>query len=377
MKKISSSIILMVIVLVLSVSTVFAQGSILETPNVKIVIDGNIGKYDDVPISVDGRTLLPLRALLTNLGVQNDNEHIAWNSLDSSVTIKKDAANIYLKVGSISATINGEESKLDVSPINYKGKVYIPTRFIAQALGKKVIWDESAKSVLIRDEKDFNKIKDILDKSTAASEKNSKFKFNMDGKVSMSNSGKDMDINLTGSGEFDKNNKIMHMLMSMVSSQLPQKMELDYYFSNKAIAMKNPLTNEWQKIEMPQAQLDKMFANNYNSQLKATETLCAGLVLQNSVNPDEFVLKGDVYMEELLKTLDTTSSTTSVLQGIEFEKYNLEVTINKNTNLVTKETVNVTMNVTAAGVKASITEFVNMTFDYNSNFEIAVPKEVQ
>ena len=46
--------------------------NVVESPNVKIVIDGKIGTYTDMPIIVNGRTLLPLRAVLSNMGVLND-----------------------------------------------------------------------------------------------------------------------------------------------------------------------------------------------------------------------------------------------------------------------------------------------------------------
>lgn len=56
--------------------TAFAQTSVTPVPQVKININGTIRTYTDVPINANGRTLLPLRAVLVDLGVQNDNDHI-------------------------------------------------------------------------------------------------------------------------------------------------------------------------------------------------------------------------------------------------------------------------------------------------------------
>lgn len=137
----------------------FADGNIMESAEIKIIIDGKAGTYANVPISVNGSTLLPLRELAVNLGVPNDDGHIIWNGLESSVTLIKDAIKIYLKVGSGKATINGTETSLDAAPVEYKDKVYIPARFIAQSFGKKVDWDEKTNSVIISE--NGNAVKEV------------------------------------------------------------------------------------------------------------------------------------------------------------------------------------------------------------------------
>lgn len=63
-----------------------AGNSITERPDINIIIDGVKGTYTNTPIIVNGRTLLPLRELLTNLGVSNDDQHILWNGRENSVT---------------------------------------------------------------------------------------------------------------------------------------------------------------------------------------------------------------------------------------------------------------------------------------------------
>ena len=166
----------------------------------KIVIDGKIGTYTDTPIIVDGRTLLPLRAVLSNIGVINDDQHIVWNSSERSVTVYKDSTKIYLKVDSNTAYVNDAPITLDVSPVIYNNRTYIPARFVAQSLGKKVVWDGSLQSILIRDEQEFNRIKDILDKIECLDESYPKSKFNTDMKMNIDQSGSENGFKLEFAG---------------------------------------------------------------------------------------------------------------------------------------------------------------------------------
>jgi len=132
-------------------SIVYAEDEIVEVPEIKVIINGKNVTFSDVIISSKGRTLLPLRALLTNLGVQNDDEHIIWNSSEKSVTIIKDSIKIKLFQGNNLAYVNDVPIILDVPPIGYSknGRTYIPARFVAQSLGKIVDWDSNTKSVII------------------------------------------------------------------------------------------------------------------------------------------------------------------------------------------------------------------------------------
>lgn len=99
--------------------------------------------------------MLPLREVLTNLGVQNDDQHIIWNSRDQSVTVIKDTIQIYLKVGDENAKINDKPVIVDAAPVNYNSRVYIPARFIAEALGMKVNWDIDSKTISIQSTKEI------------------------------------------------------------------------------------------------------------------------------------------------------------------------------------------------------------------------------
>jgi len=66
---------------------------------------------------------------------------------------------IYLRIGDINLYIidglDQEIVKMDVAPFIKNSRTFVPLRFVAEALGKKVLWQESTQTVIITD--NFNK----------------------------------------------------------------------------------------------------------------------------------------------------------------------------------------------------------------------------
>ena len=142
----------------------------LELSNIKIVMDGRLTKFNDVPVSVASNTLLPLREMLVKLGVPNDDEHIKYNNEEKSVTVSYEGVSIYLSVGSKTAYVDSEPILLNVAPLLYSKnqKIYIPFRFVAEAIGKKVVWDGSSRTIYVCSEASYDNVRTILKKSDEA-----------------------------------------------------------------------------------------------------------------------------------------------------------------------------------------------------------------
>ena len=270
-----------------------AAGKIIESPDIKIAIDGKIGQYTDVSILQDGRTLLPLRAILENLGVQNDDEHIIWEPKDRSITVYKDSKRIFLQVGNNEAEVDESNIQLDVPPIIYKNRTYIPARFVAESLGKKVVWDGKTKSVLIKDPASFDEVNKILTKSEEAMKNVKKAKMNM--KVDRKeNIGESSSVSVSGEVkmEVDKANKIGHMVMNLKTMGINVTME--YYYNNNIQYMKGFLVDSWVKTTSKDDNFDSVVKNQFGF-IVADEVSSAGLVKAESNNPDEIVLEGAAF----------------------------------------------------------------------------------
>ena len=112
--------------------------------DVAIAIDRKPLQTDTAPTSINGRTMVPVRAIFEGLGAE-----VTWNSDIKSITAQKDDKTIVLYLNDPTAFINGVSHTLDAPAISVNGRTMVPVRFIAESLGCQVYWDSYHKLVSI------------------------------------------------------------------------------------------------------------------------------------------------------------------------------------------------------------------------------------
>lgn len=100
---------------------------------------------DAAPQIVDGSTMLPLRFIGENLKAKVD-----WDNRTKTVTCQKGGKTVILKLNDKLATVNGEQYTLVAAPLLDNSRVLIPARFVAEAFGAEVKWDDVTKRVTIK-----------------------------------------------------------------------------------------------------------------------------------------------------------------------------------------------------------------------------------
>jgi len=97
---------------------------------------------DVAPILQDDRTFIPIRFLSEALGL-----YVEYISKTKEIII----GNNFLKmqVGNMSYLVNGEQKTMDVVPFIQNSRTYVPLRFIMEAFGFNVDWEQSSKTVTI------------------------------------------------------------------------------------------------------------------------------------------------------------------------------------------------------------------------------------
>lgn len=131
--------------------TVSNQGlspSLKPTPPIqqagpKVVLDDKQLSFDVPPMIDKGRVLVPMRAIFEALGA-----NIAWNGKTQTVTGTKGNTKIELVIGG-AAYKNGQKIALDVPARIVDSRTMVPLRFVSEALGAKVEWDGTTKTVTI------------------------------------------------------------------------------------------------------------------------------------------------------------------------------------------------------------------------------------
>ena len=74
---------------------------------------------------------------------------VGWDDTTRSVAIENDKAKILIAVGEKTAVVNGETVTLDVPSFISDGRTYLPVRFVSENLGAQVKWDGDTRSVII------------------------------------------------------------------------------------------------------------------------------------------------------------------------------------------------------------------------------------
>lgn len=116
----------------------------LNSALITVNVNGQLINFDQPPIIIDGRTLVPLRAIFEALGAT-----VEWNSDTQNVTSKKGSTSVSLSIDSNTMYKNGKAVTLDVPAQLINDRTLVPARAVAEAFGCDVNWDSDNKTVTI------------------------------------------------------------------------------------------------------------------------------------------------------------------------------------------------------------------------------------
>jgi len=106
---------------------------------IKMFVAGKLvefSKYDNVnPVAIEGRVLVPVRAIAENLGATVD-----WDENTRSIKVQLYDKVLEIAPDSNIASVNGEQVTMDVSVKVIDGRTLVPVRFISESLSKTVEW---------------------------------------------------------------------------------------------------------------------------------------------------------------------------------------------------------------------------------------------
>ena len=142
MKKIIISLILCVALLI----PVMASAS----SDITVLVNNSQLVTDVAPKIVEGRTMLPMRAIFERLGAT-----VTWMETDKIIFATKGEYLIVMQIDNnlMSVRKSGEDSNksvtLDVAPFIEEGRTLVPVRAVAEALDAKVDWDKDTRTVII------------------------------------------------------------------------------------------------------------------------------------------------------------------------------------------------------------------------------------
>ncbi|MGC5325310.1 N-acetylmuramoyl-L-alanine amidase [Brevibacillus sp. SYSU BS000544] len=110
---------------------------------VNLVIEGEQVQADVPPVIKNGRTLVPVRVIAEKMGAD-----VSWDQTTQTAVINHEQQTIKLQLNSKKAIVNNKAIQLDTPPQLIHQRMLLPLRFVGEALGSTVGWDDRSRTVI-------------------------------------------------------------------------------------------------------------------------------------------------------------------------------------------------------------------------------------
>ena len=137
---------LMVLFVVLIMISAFVpEGFAVDLP-LRVICNREKVVFPDIQPYIDsqGRTMVPSRFVGEELGAE-----VSWDGAKNEALFKRGSDVLILCVGSEEYTINGATKRMDTVAVNVEGRVIVPVRYVAEAFGAVVKWNDVIRTVYI------------------------------------------------------------------------------------------------------------------------------------------------------------------------------------------------------------------------------------
>lgn len=128
---------------------------------IAVFLNGNKIEFDQPPIIVNDRTLVPMRAVFESFGLM-----VQWFEDEQRVTAFDENIKITLVIDKPYIYINDDKIDIDVAPMIAGDRTLVPLRAIGESLDGEVEWDSEAREVRItapeRQVSDYNLEQQVL-----------------------------------------------------------------------------------------------------------------------------------------------------------------------------------------------------------------------
>jgi hypothetical protein len=128
----------------LELHTKFESKAGIQAFKGEIKVNGQKIKFEVPPVIKDGKTLIPVRAVMNGLGAK-----VEWDPNTKTVTITKGDTVVQFVLGENKVIVNGKEITLDTPAMDISNRTFVPLRFLSEIFGEKVKYDEKTGNIEI------------------------------------------------------------------------------------------------------------------------------------------------------------------------------------------------------------------------------------
>ena len=131
-----------------AVSAVCVPAAAYAKNNITVSLDGENIPFDQPPAIINGRTLVPMRAIFEAMGAE-----VEWEADTQTILSTKDDTVISMTINNRTMERAGQKIRLDVPPQIVGNRTMVPARAVAESFGCDVKWNGRARKVSIFTEK--------------------------------------------------------------------------------------------------------------------------------------------------------------------------------------------------------------------------------
>jgi len=122
------------------------SGEVSPMP-IRVLLDSEALEFDVAPMIVGGRVMVPMRGIFEAMGAL-----VEWDYDSRTITATKDDLVIISSIGSPKMQIGEYFITMDVAPMLAFGRTLVSVRFVVEAFGVDILWDEVKRTVHISTE---------------------------------------------------------------------------------------------------------------------------------------------------------------------------------------------------------------------------------
>jgi Copper amine oxidase N-terminal domain/Intracellular proteinase inhibitor len=133
---------------IVSCAGAFSPAFGLAVQPIRVQVNGIPVQFNGAsPLNINGRVLVPLRSVLERMGAT-----VSYDAAARTIRVQRGGTGetkVRLRVGSSRAYVNGQMQTLDAPARVHRGNTLVPLRFVAEAFGAQIGWNEGQSTVSI------------------------------------------------------------------------------------------------------------------------------------------------------------------------------------------------------------------------------------
>jgi hypothetical protein len=118
--------------------------SVSAQSEIKVVLEGTEIIFDQPPVIISDRTMVPVRAIYEALGAD-----VSWDGATRTASGEKNGIIVSFTIDEPQVSINYNKKEIDAPAVIVNDRTLVPVRALAEGFGVKVDWDADTRTVIL------------------------------------------------------------------------------------------------------------------------------------------------------------------------------------------------------------------------------------